>query len=63
MLLHDIYELQPISQFEQERTGRTSAIIRMSNGIGVIAQLNDRISVTLRDTLFPHVPSRIWKNS
>ncbi|MEI2466977.1 hypothetical protein V8V74_22350 [Niallia taxi] len=31
----------------------------MSNRIGVVAQLNDRVSVTLRDTLFPRDPSRI----
>jgi len=48
-----------LERYEQERTGRTSAITSMSNRIGVVAQLNDRVSVTLRDTLFPRDPSRI----
>lgn len=52
---------EALERYEQERTGRTSAFTRMSNRIGVVAQLNDRVSVTLRDALFPRDPSRIME--
>lgn len=52
---------EALERYEQERTGPKSAITRMSNRIGVVAQLNDRVSVTLRDALFPHVPSIIME--
>jgi len=45
--------------YEQERTNRTRQITRMSNRIGMVAQLNERVSVTLRDALFPLIPNRV----
>jgi FAD-dependent urate hydroxylase len=45
--------------YEQERTVRTRQITNMSNRIGMVAQLNERVSVTLRDALFPLIPNRV----
>lgn len=50
---------EALERYEYERIGRTSAITRMSNRVGMVAQLKDRFSVTLRDALFPHIPARV----
>ncbi|MFP7473455.1 FAD-dependent monooxygenase [Niallia taxi] len=52
---------EALERYEYERTGRTSAITKMSNRIGIVAQLNDRVSVTLRDAIFPHIPARVME--
>ncbi|MGM0778693.1 MAG: hypothetical protein ACQEXE_18950 [Bacillota bacterium] len=46
-----------LERYEHERTGRTSQITRMSNRIGRVAQLNNGVSVALRDALFPRIPA------
>ena len=48
---------EALERYEHERTGRTSQITRMSNRIGRVAQLNNGVSVALRDALFPHIPA------
>lgn len=50
---------EALERFEQERTDRTRQITRMSKRIGMVAQLNERVSVTLRDALFPLIPERV----
>lgn len=53
--------LQALERYEDERTERTSVITRMSNRIGKVAQLNDCVSVTLRNALFPHIPAGVME--
>lgn len=48
-----------LERYERERVGRTGKITRMSNRIGMVAQLQGRVSVALRDALFPSIPARI----
>ncbi len=52
---------EALKRYEHERTARTSVITRMSKRVGMVAQLNDRVSVTLRDALFPHIPARVME--
>lgn len=52
---------EALERYEDERTERTSVITRMSNRIGRVAQLNDRVSVTLRNALFLHIPARVME--
>ncbi|USG66430.1 FAD-dependent monooxygenase [Brevibacillus ruminantium] len=48
-----------LERYERERVGRTGKITRMSNRIGMVAQLDGRVSAALRDALFPSIPARI----
>jgi len=50
---------EALERYERERIGRSGQITRMSNRIGAIAQLHGRVSVALRDALFPFIPARI----
>lgn len=52
---------EALERYEHDRTGRTSLITRMSKRVGMVAQLNDRFSVTLRDALFPLIPTRVME--
>jgi FAD-dependent urate hydroxylase len=52
---------EALERYEQERTVRTRKITRMSNQIGMVAQLSSSVSVALRDTLFPLIPDRIME--
>lgn len=52
---------EALKRYEDERTERTSVITKMSNRIGRVAQLDDRVSVTLRDAIFPHIPAEIME--
>ncbi|UPO89961.1 hypothetical protein L8T27_024670 [Niallia sp. Man26] len=52
---------EALKRYEDERIGRTSLIAKMSNRIGRVAQLNNRVSVSLRDSLFPHIPAKVME--
>jgi 2-polyprenyl-6-methoxyphenol hydroxylase-like FAD-dependent oxidoreductase len=52
---------EALEKYERERIGRTRNITKMSNRIGLVAQLNGRVSVALRDSLFPLMPARIME--
>ncbi|MCE4051427.1 FAD-dependent monooxygenase [Bacillus sp. Au-Bac7] len=52
---------EALKRYEDERIGRTSLITKMSNRIGRVAQLNNRVSVSLRDSLFPHIPAKVME--
>lgn len=45
--------------YERDRIARTGRITRMSNRIGKVAQLDERIPVALRDAIFPYLPERL----
>jgi len=50
---------EALRAYERERIGRTSRIARMSDRLGRAAQLDGRVSVALRDALFPLVPEAL----
>jgi len=52
---------QALEAYERERIGRTGQITRMSNRIGMVAQLQAGFAVALRDALFPLLPSGVMQ--
>ena len=50
---------EALERYESERIARTKKITRMSNRIGMVAQLDKPISIALRDALFPLIPVKI----
>lgn len=58
-LKHNSAITTALQGYERERVGRTGRITRMSNRIGMAAQLQGRVSAALRDALFPAIPARV----
>lgn len=50
---------EALKRYERERIDRTGQITKMSNRIGMAAQLQGSISVALRNALFPLIPAKI----
>ncbi len=61
-LKHNSAMKEALAKYERDRIGRTGQITRMSNRIGMVAQLQGRVSVTLRDALFPLLPAKNMEN-
>lgn len=50
-----------LERYERQRIARTRQITRMSNRIGMAAQLQGKVAVALRDTLFPLIPPKMMQ--
>jgi 2-polyprenyl-6-methoxyphenol hydroxylase-like FAD-dependent oxidoreductase len=50
-----------LKRYEKVRIDRTRQVARISNRIGRVAQKQGSISVTLRDSLFPLIPAKVFR--
>ncbi|OAB40924.1 FAD-dependent monooxygenase [Paenibacillus antarcticus] len=53
---------EALEHYNRERVRRTGKITRMSNRVGKLAQFDGKLAVSLRNTIFPMMPSILVEN-